>query len=165
MLTCQVKASPRAFSLSNSLADLGKAFLHNNMHLGNSPLTTELPRLMIEPINNHPETWLVEILWCDSSILTVLRTDWSINHNSCDWSILTLLCSDWLISPALVLSLLSLEFWEADLSNSSPQLKMILPRVWGIPLGVDLTAPSSPANPDNHIFYILYSIYNQIPEL
>ena len=43
--------------------------------------------------------------------------------------------------PALVLSLLIRLFWLADLSSSSPTLKMILPLVWGMPLGVALTAP------------------------
>jgi len=49
--------------------------------------------------------------------------------------------------PARVLSLLSLELWEADLSSSSPQLKIIFPLVCGIPLGVFLTAPNKPARP------------------
>lgn len=41
--TCQVKASPRAFSDSSSLLDLGKEFRHNNNILGNNPLTTGTP--------------------------------------------------------------------------------------------------------------------------
>lgn len=43
--TCQVKASPRAFSESNSLFERGNEFLHNNTIRGNKPRTTELPKI------------------------------------------------------------------------------------------------------------------------
>lgn len=41
--TCQVNASPLAFSDSNSLDDLGKEFLHNKSIRGRSPRTTLTP--------------------------------------------------------------------------------------------------------------------------
>ena len=57
----QVKPSPRAFSLSNSLAVRGKALRQSNIIRGNRPLTTPLPKVMIEPINNQP-AWVLSRL-------------------------------------------------------------------------------------------------------
>lgn len=42
-VTCQVKASPRAFSDSISLPERGNEFRHNNSMRGKSPLTTGTP--------------------------------------------------------------------------------------------------------------------------
>lgn len=43
-VTCQVKASPLAFSESSSLFDLGKEFLQSRSILGKRPLTTGTPK-------------------------------------------------------------------------------------------------------------------------
>ena len=42
-VTCQVNESPRTFSDSSSLIDLGNAFLHNSNILGRCPFTTGGP--------------------------------------------------------------------------------------------------------------------------
>lgn len=53
-VTCQVKASPRAFSLSSSLVERGKEFLQSKSIRGKRPLTTAVPRVIIAPIRSQP---------------------------------------------------------------------------------------------------------------
>ena len=117
-----VNPSPLAFSLSNSLTFLGNAFRHSNIILGSNPLTTQPPKVIIEPkIYNE-----LIFSWNQSTkYLFILKFSW--NHflpiNS---------------QPDWVLSLLNRLFWLADLNNSSPTLNTIFPRVWGMPRGVCL---------------------------
>lgn len=61
-VTCQVNASPRAFSLSISLLDLGNEFFHKSNIRGRRPRTTPTPKVMMEPMMSQPAC----VLWRDS---------------------------------------------------------------------------------------------------
>ena len=53
-VTCQVNESPRTFSDSSSLIDLGNAFLHNSNILGRWPFTTGGPlKTNKKPVIQH----------------------------------------------------------------------------------------------------------------
>lgn len=125
-VTCQVNASPRAFSDRNSFSDWGNEYLHSSNILGSSPLQTGTPEdenSDVKIVDNVEKKQSRRYVYLPRVIMAPINNQ-----------------------PACMRFNESLEFWLADRSSSSAVLKTTFPFVCGIPSGDWLTLPSTAAN-------------------